>query len=298
MSDTLMPPSNVSLFGDITTVGFYLLGIRGNHLFPNKKYRIDYTLYFYSFPSEFWGVGYDNGHNPKNHTKMDRWQAQIKSSFLINLSKNLYIGPMMTYDYVKVKKIDNPDLLEGLPLRTSSLGIGISFVFDSRDVLTAPTRGYYINFSQVLRPNFLGNKHAFYTSNLRFCGYNRIWKGGILAYEACGVFNWGDTPWSMMATLGSSYSMRGYYEGRYRDKHKLDTQIELRQHVWRRNGIAVWIGAGTVFDKFSSIRINRILPNYGIGYRWEFKKNVNIRLDYGFGVGGQNGFIFNINEAF
>lgn len=33
MSDTIMPFSNVSLFGDVTTVGFYLLGIRGNHLF-------------------------------------------------------------------------------------------------------------------------------------------------------------------------------------------------------------------------------------------------------------------------
>ncbi len=34
------------------------------------------------------------------------------------------------------------------------------------------------------------------------------------------------------------------------------------------------------------------------GYRWEFKKNVNVRLDYGFGKSGQSGFLFNINEAF
>ena len=30
----------------------------------------------------------------------------------------------------------------------------------------------------------------------------------------------------------------------------------------------------------------------------EFKKNVNVRLDYGFGKNGQSGFLFNINEAF
>ncbi len=36
----------------------------------------------------------------------------------------------------------------------------------------------------------------------------------------------------------------------------------------------------------------------GVGYRWEFKKNVNVRLDYGFGKSGQHSFIFNINEAF
>lgn len=35
-----------------------------------------------------------------------------------------------------------------------------------------------------------------------------------------------------------------------------------------------------------------------ICYRCEFKKDVNVRLDYGFGKSGQSGFIFNIGEAF
>lgn len=238
------------------------------------------------------------GNDGNNCTQMKRWQAQIKSSFLIQLSKSLYMGPMLAYDFVSVKKVENPELLNGLPLRTSSLGVGFSLVYDSRDVLTYSTNGYYVNISQSFRPKFIGNKQAFHTTDIRFCGYNQIWKGGVLAYEARGIFNLGETPWSMMATLGNSYSMRGYYEGRYRDKHKLDTQIELRQHVWRRNGIALWVGAGTVFDRFSSIHMDRILPNFGIGYRWEFKKDVIVRLDYGFGKNGQKGFIFNINEAF
>ncbi len=111
-------------------------------------------------------------------------------------------------------------------------------------------------------------------------------------------FNYGNPSWGMLAQLGGSSAMRGYYEGRYRDKHKIETQVELRQHVWRRNGIVVWAGAGTVFDKPGSIKLRHVLPNYGVGYRWEFKKNVNVRLDYGFGKKGQSGFTFNINEAF
>ena len=76
----------------------------------------------------------------------------------------------------------------------------------------------------------------------------------------------------------------------------MSVQVELRQHVWRRNGITVWAGAGNVFH--DSRTFKKILPNFGIGYRWEFKKRVNVRLDLGFGKSGQNGFIFNINEAF
>ena len=74
--DSLLPPSNVSLFSDISTVGFYMLGIRGNHIMPKDRYRIDYTVYFYSFPSDFWGIGYDMGANNDNKSKMDRWQAR------------------------------------------------------------------------------------------------------------------------------------------------------------------------------------------------------------------------------
>ena len=294
----LLPPSNVSLFGDVSTVGFYMLGIRGTHIFPQDKYRLDYTLYFYSFPSKFWGIGYDMGNVDANESDLDRWQAQIKASFLFRIADNLYIGPMASYDYVHGKNMERPGLLEGMNLTTANYGVGLSLAYDSRDVLTNPHKGYYLNITQCFRPKFLGNDYAFSTTDLRTSYYHPVWKGGLLAGELRGTFNFGNPSWAMMALLGNSYSMRGYYEGRYRDKHKIEGQVELRQHVWKRNGVVVWIGAGTVFNKFSALCMDRVLPNYGIGYRWEFKKNVNVRLDYGFGKNGQSGFIFNINEAF
>ena len=53
----------------------------------------------------------------------------------------------------------------------------------------------------------------------------------------------------------------------------IEATVELRQHVWKRNSLTAWIGAGTVFPKFSQMRSRHILPNFGLGYRWEFKKN-------------------------
>ena len=98
--------------------------------------------------------------------------------------------------------------------------------------------------------------------------------------------------------MGGSTRMRGYYEGRYRDKQMIEIQAELRQKIYGRSGIAVWVGAGNVFPSLNKFNPAHTLPNYGIGYRWEFKKRVNVRLDYGFGKKGQNGFLFSINEAF
>lgn len=91
--------------------------------------------------------------------------------------------------------------------------------------------------------------------------------------------------------------MRGYFEGRYRDKNEIDICVELRQHVWRRNGVVAWVGAASLFPRFSAIRARQVLPNAGIGYRWEFKRRMNVRVDFGFGR-HQTGFILGLNEAF
>ena len=297
-NDTLLPPSNVSLFGDVSTVGFYMLGIRGTHIFPQDKYRADYTIYFYSFPCKFWGMGYDMGDDDSNKSDMKRWQARFKVSFLFHLGDNLYLGPMVSYDYVIGRRIERPELLNGMDQHTWNIGAGFSAVYDTRDVLTYPHRGFYINLSQCFRPRFMGNDYAFSTTELQVDAYQRVWKGAILAEDFRTMLNFGNPSWGMMALLGNSNSMRGYYEGRYRDKHKMEAQVELRQHVWKRNSLTTWVGAGTVFHKFSEMRSRHILPNFGIGYRWEFKKNVNVRLDYGFGKAGQTGFLFSINEAF
>lgn len=297
-NDSILPPSNVSLYGDVSSVGFYMLGVRGNHIAPKGRYRIDYHLYFYSFPADFWGIGYEMGDNDANKSDMKRWQAQAEVSFLFRVADNFYIGPMASYDCVIGKHIERPELLQGMDQHTWNVGAGVSLVYDNRDNLTNPHRGIYLNINQMFRPRFLGNDYAFSTTAFRFDAYQQLGKGTVLAEDIGANLNFGNPSWGMMAELGGTHSMRGYYEGRYRDKHSLEATVELRQHVWKRNGIVVWVGAGTIFPKFSALRSKQILPNAGVGYRWEFKKNVNVRLDYGFGKSGQSGFLFNINEAF
>lgn len=293
-----MQPSNVSLFGSVSTVGFYMLGIRGNNLFPEDRYRLNYTMFFYSFPSYYWGIGYNNGNNDENKTKMDRFQARMKAEFLFKVANNLYVGPSVIWDYAKAKDISAQELylFDKMALTQRNYGIGASIQYDTRDYMNNASRGVYIYLAQTFRPGWLGNNKAFSTTEFVARGYKSVWNGGIIAAEIESRFNFGDPSWALMAELGGSNSMRGYYEGRYRDKHSISAQVELRQHVWRRNGITLWAGLGNVFHDERTFK--KILPNYGIGYRWEFKKRVNVRLDLGFGKSGQNGFIFNINEAF
>ena len=63
----------------------------------------------------------------------------------------------------------------------------------------------------------MGNDYAFSTTELQVDAYQKIWKGAILAEDFRTMLNFGNPSWGMMALLGNSNSMRGYYEGRYRD---------------------------------------------------------------------------------
>lgn len=292
-----MQPSNVSLFGSASTVGFWMVGIKGNNLFPEDKYRLNYSLYLYSFPTYYWGIGYEKCNNDDNKTKMKRFQSKVSAEFLFRLVENMYIGPTVAWDFIKGYDIaGNEHLFEGMDHKLHNYGVGVTFQYDTRDLINNASKGIYVNINETIRPKWLGNDYAFSTTEVQFDTYKQVWKGGIIAFDLRGMFNFGSPSWAMMAKLGERGSMRGYYEGRYRDKHALSAQVELRQHVWRRNGIAVWVGAGNVFHNSDTFK--HILPNFGVGYRWEFKKRVNVRLDMGFGKDGQSGFIFNINEAF
>ena len=290
-SDQSIQPSNVSFFGNVSTSGFYMLGIRGSHILP----------------SDYWGIGYDAGSNDSFYWSYLRLQAQMKTDFLFKLSHNLFFGPMVSFDFVKGNnfKKKNPNdprtveqIIAGEKSRIGTTGIGASVVYDSRDVITDCHNGIYFKIEQGFYPKFLGNKYDFMMTDIIFDTYNRVWKGGILAFDLHGKFNYGNVPWTMKSRMGGQFRMRGYYEGQYRDNNLIEVQLELRQHLWKRNGMVLWVGAGNVFENFRKFNFSETLPNFGIGYRWEFKSRVNVRLDLGFGKDFKTGFMFNINEAF
>ena len=90
--DTTLSPSNISLYGDITTTGFYLLGIDGNTIFPRDLYRLDVNMYFFSFLSQYWGIGYKNGSRHDGYTTYKRKEMQIKLDFYRKIAPNTFIG--------------------------------------------------------------------------------------------------------------------------------------------------------------------------------------------------------------
>ncbi len=294
--DMTLPPSDVSIYTNITTSGFFAIGIDGNTIFPEDKYRINYDTYFAYMPKYYYGIGYEAG-KANVSTKFDKYTLSAQADFLRKIFHNAYAGLTVTAQNVKGKHFQKEELKPEQSLNNTIVGGGIIFTYDSRDFIPNPFKGWYLKYKQNFFLRALGTNHPFNRIEFTARTYQKIWKKGILAFDLEGTFNNGNVPWNLLSDLGSSRQMRGYYSGQYRDKKQINTQVELRQKIKNRHGFVVWFGIGKVFDSFENWKWHHILPTYGIGYRWEFKHRVNIRLDYGIGS-GQSGFYFNVNEAF
>ena len=136
-------PSNISLYGDVTTTGFYLLGIKGYHNFRNNRFRLNYKTYFYSFPNKFWGIGYENGNNDDNKSSYKRKQVKFDVDFLTRIGGHIYIGPSVQFSNIRGCNTENYELWQNQKLNINSFAIGLTASFDTRDNLQNPYRGTY-----------------------------------------------------------------------------------------------------------------------------------------------------------
>lgn len=295
-TDTITQPSNVSLYANISTSGYYKVGVTGLNLMDRNRHRIKYDISFASMPIDYWGIGYDMAQAEKSSMVEKRYR--IDAEYQYEMARNFFAGAALDFTHAAAKKVANPEYMLCQRDKYTATGFGLSLQYDSRDFAPNPYRGIYLNLRETYFPAALGTTETIWRTTFTGNYYQRLWKGCTLALDAYLEYNSGkEIPWSMVAQLGGGYRMRGYYLGQYRDNAMIEVQAELRQKIYNRHGIAVWVGAGNVFPNFNSFRWSQTLPNYGIGYRWEFKHRVNVRVDYGRGRHGGS-VVFNVNEAF
>lgn len=291
-----LPPSNISIYSNITTSGFFSIGIGNNTIFSEDSYRVNADFNFAYMPTRYYGIGFEAG-DQGVFSKFDKRQVYFKADLLKKVSKNLYAGLAVSVKDLKSSNFKNKRFKPKDNLHNTVLGSGFILSYDSRDFIPNPSEGWYIKYEQRFFPKAFGNNNTFNQIDFTLRTYQKIGPKTIVAFDFNGILKNGDVPWNMLSQVGGSRQMRGYYSGRYRDKKQFNSQIEIRQKIYNRHGVAVWGGLGKIFDSFSNLDFHHILPTYGIGYRWEFKDRVNIRLDYGIGK-DHGGFYFNINEAF
>ncbi len=300
-NDSNTRPSLIRLNGQTTELGQYSVRPYIDIFTKNNRYNIKAIYTYRKFNEYFWGIG--NNTAEANKALYDYAQNRLQLRATKQVLKGMYVG--LQYEANQINNFDfkgnglftSPGILGNNGSFTSGAGLVLSL--DNRDKIYFPTKGHFIDITNLFNAKALGSDYTYNNITIDARNYIKLWKENILALQAYGSFNDGDIPFKQLATIGSDAYMRGYYNGRYRDKNSMAFQAELRKKVWGPISLTFFGGFGNVGNT-TSVLFENIKPNYGIGFRFLAirREHVNVRIDYGRGENNIQGFYFTMNEAF
>lgn len=307
--DTVSQLSSLIINGYASLNGALGLSIENKTFLDQDKLRFYLDAEVADAPDVYYGKGYDNNHQDSNKVEFDSRNVALTPSLRKRVSERSLIGVGVDLSYAAAdaikpaedlgdsqvdSKVNSSDLADS----SRSIGVDILFNYDSRDSVLSPSDGRLIELDSRWYRQELGSHSDFYVQSLLYCEYLTVGRGAdVLAWQLRGRFTQGDVPWDQLSKLGGGSLLRGYNSGRYRDEQMLLAQIEYRLDLPGRHGMVFWGGAGTVAAEVNKFSVGEILPTVGMGYRFQVKPRVNLRLDMGFGD-GESGFYFNVNESF
>lgn len=284
-ADSSLLPSDVALEGNVEWRGFFYVGLSGHTYFPGHRHRFSYEACFEQQNTDFWGITYDAcARNPVSSFR--RWNVNGKLNYDYQFLPDFYVGAVadLSYSLAKDGTIGAPGYFEGQDTWYCHAGLGLSLQYDSRDFPLYPDRGWNVYVRPMIYPSFMGSSgRTLWKLMLNVNYFQWLWRGAVLAFDLYAENGSRNLPWPMRQMAGGEKRLRGYYLGRYTDNNLFSFQAELRQKLFWRIGIVLFGGFGSVYPSLSELRGDMLLPTYGIGLRFEFKKGLNVRVDYALG---------------
>ena len=101
-TDSITAPSNISIYGNVTTQKFVLLRFSGDNIFNHNKQRVSYSGAFVYFPGAFYGIGYDAG-KAGYVQKLTTTMGIVRASYCRAIVGRLYAGVSAGVDYTGAK---------------------------------------------------------------------------------------------------------------------------------------------------------------------------------------------------
>ncbi|GAB3015076.1 BamA/TamA family outer membrane protein [Spirosoma pulveris] len=278
-----------------------------------NRYNIVSDWRYYDYSADNFGLG---GNSPAAvDDRLLYAYLRLHQAILRQILPNFSVGAGYALDYHWNIRDENntPQLNDDFEkystgTRTVSSGLMFSAQYSTRRNPNNPQNGFFGNV--VVRPNmrWLGSDQNWQSVLADFRKYIPLAENGkhILTFWN---LNWlsfgGQAPYLDLPSTGwDTYSNmgRGYTQGRFRGRNLVYLETEYRT-VLLRNGLlggVVFANMQTYSDYPETNHFGRLLPGGGVGLRLKVNKhsNLNLAIDYGFGIGGSRGLFLNLGEVF
>jgi hypothetical protein len=279
----------------------FITEIYGDMYFASGRYRLSSNLTFQKYPNKFFSIG-NNTPESSEETYTPR-RFFIKTVFCANLSSNLNIGPMIRFENVSMQETTRGGMLSAGVLPGSrggtSAGCGIVANWDSRDNTFAARAGSFYQLTALLYRSAFGSDFSYDDIQIDARNFFTVLSDHVIAVQGFGEFIDGSAPFQSLAKFGGQNLLRGYLDGRYRDRNVVSLQTEYRLPVWWRFGLVGFVGAAQVADRIGGLALDRFWFSGGVGLRfaWNPEEKINLRVDYGAGS-NSSGLYITATEAF
>jgi outer membrane protein assembly factor BamA len=298
--DTSNKLSQSNTYGFITLAKQFGLENDHNYFSSRNKWFLLGKAKVLSFPLNYYGIGVstDKEADAIVESIQSTWRERI-SRKIVN---NLYLG--LVFDFNAISKVQFHGFdrcMYILPKGANgsvNFGEGLSLSLDQRKNLLNPRSGWFLEINGM-HYNFR-KQNQFKSLNIDVRKYFSVFKKQVLAMQLFGNFNSNEPSFNLLATLGGENNMRGFYQGRFRDRNASSIQVEYRLlPVYKRFGATLFYSAGTVSRNIQSMPMSPLKHAAGLGFRYCIfpSKDVYLRADYAL-TRESYGFYLSIGEAF
>lgn len=294
-SDTLSPASIVQAGVAVTQNRQFAVYIPFQLFWDSRKWLVQGQVEVYDFNYLFFGVGNGDFSSERYDTRFDRFRINA----LRMVHKNTYFGLRLWLENWRFSGFQHGGMLASGEVVGSAGGAtidpGVVLFMDGRDNVFFPTRGYMFELvSQHATVDYRFSRYRMDGRKYTSVGASLVWANQVFLDHTTGT-----VPFYLMAQLGGTGRMRGYYEGQFRDRSAVLLQTELRLKVYRRWGVNAFWSTGAVGEGLDELPISPFRNAGGIGLRFmaDRKKTLNLRLDAAWGR-ESSGLYFTVGEAF
>ena len=264
---------------------------KGNNFILTGDYR--YMIY----PQSTYGIGSNNYEEVQSLLDYQQWRVyqyvarRVKNNlylglgFLMDNYKNISEESYVTEetDYVKYMNNDFSDEM--------AIGFAFQTIYDSRDNITNPSEGYFLEFDYKFNTKFNDNMSDYssiYFDLRKYLSFSktkhRVWANKFFWWNTFdGNPHYLDLPsigWDHYQKTG-----RGFTRNRFRSNALVYLESEYRTDL-TKDGLlgAVFFANISSVSNIDTYEFEKINPAVGTGLRikWSKRNNSNLSLDLGF----------------
>lgn len=265
-----------------------------------ENWYISGELGYYRYVYRFFGIGNET---PQESETFEASYPRLQLNVQKMIFPRLYLGLRYWMDDYRIVKKEPDGALVQSDIEGQNggfiSGLGITTNYDTRDHLFYPSNGQRLQFTSFFNRKAFGSPYNFSRFGLEASQYVSHGKD-IWAFNAVVESLSGAVPFQQLALIGGPKRMRGFFEGRFRDKHLWMLQAEYRRWIKGIFGFAVFSGIGSVAAEADQLFSQQVHLSYGLGLRIRLSKKDKINLRFDLGINEERKFspYLTVAEAF